>query len=121
MKRKWLSILLAAGMALSLTACGGQGQAGDEANGNSAEAAVEESEEGQPEEAEANDKAEEASKEPGKAETEGEQITLSMWHIQTNKDDLTAKALLDAIELYEESHPNVKIVQDATQEEEAGR
>ncbi|MCI9108273.1 MAG: extracellular solute-binding protein [Lachnospiraceae bacterium] len=118
MKRKWLSILLAAGMALSLTACGGQGQAGDEANGNSAEAVVEEPEEGQPEEAEANDKAEEASKEPGEAETEGEQITLSMWHIQTNKDDLTAKALLDAIELYEETHPNVKIVQDATQGEQ---
>ena len=75
MKRKWLSILLAAGMALSLTACGGQGQAGDEANGNSAEAAVEEPEEGQPEEAEANDKAEEASKEPGEAETEGEFLT----------------------------------------------
>ena len=55
MRRKWLSILLAAGMALSLTACGGQGQAGDEANGNSAEAAVEESEEGQPEEARSND------------------------------------------------------------------
>ena len=47
-----------------------------------------------------------------------EEITLNMWHIQTNADDLTAKALLDAIDLYEETHPNVKIVQDATQGEQ---
>lgn len=54
----------------------------------------------------------------GEGEAAGEPVTLSMWHIQTNAEDLTAKALLDAIALYEETHPNVKIVQDATQGEQ---
>ena len=47
-----------------------------------------------------------------------EQITLNMWHIQTNVNDPTAIALFDAIEQYEKEHPNVKINQDATQGEQ---
>lgn len=78
MRKKWMSLLMSAGLALTMATCAS---------------------------AEANQDA-------------GEEITLSMWHIQTNADDLTAKALLDAIELYEQEHPNVKIVQDATQGEQ---
>lgn len=112
MRKRWLSILLAAGMVVSLAACGGNSTAGDDPK-NSLENSVQtEAANAQPTEEDAETKTE------GEVAEDGEQITLSMWHIQTNAEDLTAKALLDAVSLYEETHPNVKIVQDATQGEQ---
>lgn len=106
MKKKWVSMILAMGLAFSVTACAGNGQ--DAAGQETAESKTESKAES------------EAAAETGKEEAsaDDEEITLSMWHIQTNADDLTARALLDAIALYEEQNPNVKIVQDATQGEQ---
>lgn len=105
MKKRWLSILLTISMTSVLTACGG-----NSAVQETKQSAVESTSAG--EEAQTGEGTKEA------AESTEEPVTLSMWHIQTNAEDLTAKALLDAIALYEETHPNVKIVQDATQGEQ---
>lgn len=110
MRKRWLSMALVLSMAASLTACGGKNTVQETKQSSTAETTAEEKKE------ETQDQEQTEAK--GEGEAAGEPVTLSMWHIQTNAEDLTAKALLDAIALYEETHPNVKIVQDATQGEQ---
>lgn len=110
MRKRWLSMVLALSMAASLTACGGKNAVQETKQSSAADTAAKEKE--------VETQAQEQTEAKGEGEAAGDAVTLSMWHIQTNAEDLTAKALLDAIALYEETHPNVKIVQDATQGEQ---
>ena len=100
MKKKLVSLFIAASMVASLTACGGN----DSSNSSAApeetpkETSTEDSgkADAQPEEAEAS----------GQENTSDEQITLRMawWGSQT-RHDLT----VEVIEMYEKEHPNVNI------------
>lgn len=100
MKKKLVSLFIAASMVVSLTACGGN----DSSNSSAApeetpkETSTEDSgkADAQPEEAEAS----------GQENTSDEQITLRMawWGSQT-RHDLT----VEVIEMYEKEHPNVNI------------
>ncbi|MCI8287270.1 MAG: extracellular solute-binding protein [Lachnospiraceae bacterium] len=97
MKKKLISIFLAAGMVLSLAACGNE-TGGQESSAGSDTGSTQESSAGSEESS-----AQESSAAP---EADGEPVTLRMawWGSQT-RHDIT----VEVIEMYEKEHPNVKI------------
>ena len=100
MKKKLVSLFIAASMVASLTACGGNDSSNSSAAPEETPKATSTEDSGkadaQPEEAEAS----------GQENTSDEQITLRMawWGSQT-RHDLT----VEVIEMYEKEHPNVNI------------
>lgn len=103
MKRKWLSILLAAGMVLSLMACGGQEQAGNSANESAAEAGNE----ADGNAAEAGNKADGNSAEAAVEKSEGKE---SVELVFCNWGDGTEQKMFEYVfELFEKENPGVTV------------
>ena len=103
MKRKWLSILLAAGMVLSLMACGGQEQADNSANESAAEAGNE----ADGNAAEAGNKADGNSAEAAVEKSEGKE---SVELVFCNWGDGTEQKMFEYVfELFEKENPGVTV------------
>lgn len=102
MKKKLLSLFMAACMVLPLAACGGQ--KADETKGADTSAAQGETTAG-----ETSGKTEADSKAASDASADGKEITLTVMHGRPDPTDTLHQYYLDVQKRYEEKYPNVKV------------